>query len=276
MTGAELLQAALPRLKAAGIDGAMGDARRLLAHALDVPASRLTLVLHDQVAEDAAARFRGYIEARATRQPVSQITGRRAFFGRAFEVTPDVLDPRPETETLVAAALQAPAGRILDLGVGSGCILLTLLAEIPGATGLGIDASGAALTVARRNAVLLGVADRAELREGNWLAGVDGPFDLIVSNPPYITEDDHAGLDPEVRDWEPRGALTPGGDGLDAYRAILPGLPELLAPGGRVLLEIGVGQDPDVAELARAAGFSRVSCLNDLDGRGRVMSLARI
>jgi len=276
MTGAELLQTALPRLKAAGIDGAMGDARRLLSHALAVPASRLTLVLHDPVPDDAVARFQAALDARVRRQPVSQIVGHRAFYGRQFEVTPDVLDPRPETETLVAAALEAPAERILDLGLGSGCILLSLLAEFPRATGLGIEVSDAALGVARRNAARLGVEDRAELRLGNWLEGIDGPFDLIVSNPPYITEDDHAGLDPEVRKWEPRGALTPGGDGLDAYRAILPGLPSLLAPAGRVLLEIGVGQDPDVERLAREAGFASVACLKDLDGRGRIMSLALI
>ncbi|MEV8465381.1 peptide chain release factor N(5)-glutamine methyltransferase [Fluviibacterium sp. DFM31] len=274
MTGAQALQAALPRLTAAGIAAPMGDARRLLAHALQVPPGRLTLVLHDPLPEAAQARFEAAIAARATRQPVSQITGTRAFFGRDFHVTPDVLDPRPETEALVLAALDRPAARLLDLGTGSGCILLTLLAEWPEATGLGIDSSAAALAVAGRNARALDVQDRAELRTGDWLTGLAGPFDLIVSNPPYITESDHATLSPEVRDWEPRGALTPGGDGLDAYRRILPGVPALLAEGGRVLLEIGVGQDDDVGRIARAAGFARIACLPDLDGRGRVMALS--
>ena len=207
---------------------------------------------------------------------MAQITGQRAFWGRMFAVARDVLDPRPETETLVAAALARPAARVLDLGTGSGCILLTLLAEWPQAAGIGTDASGPALAVAADNAAALGLADRTTLRQGDWTGCIDvardGPFDLIVSNPPYIAAAEMAGLAPDVRDWEPPGALSPGGDGLAAYRAILPAVPRLLAPGGLVLLEIGPSQAASVTDIARAAGLCRIDVLRDMDGRDRVVA----
>jgi release factor glutamine methyltransferase len=269
---ASALAAGTSRLAAAGIDGAAGDARRLMAHALGIAPDRLALHLRDALDRDARARFDAAIAARVRRQPVSQITGRRRFWGRDFGVTGDVLDPRPETETLVAAALQhAPAARVLDLGTGSGCILLTLLSEWPHARGTGTDISDAALAVAAANARALGVADRAALLRADWTDGVTGPFDLIVSNPPYIAADEMAALAPEVRDWEPPGALTPGGDGLAVYRAILPALPGLLAPAGRVFLEIGPTQSAAVCALARAAGLAGTAILTDMDGRDRVV-----
>lgn len=278
-TAAQALATGVARLAAGGLDDAGRDARRLLAHALGVGPDRLALHLRDPVDPAAAARFEAAIAARLRRQPVAQITGRRQFWGRGFAVTPDVLDPRPETETLVAAALARPAVRVLDLGTGSGCILLTLLAEWPCATGLGTDLSAPALAVAAANAAALGLAGRADLRRGDWTgcidAASDGPFDLIVSNPPYIAAADMAGLAPDVRDWEPHGALTPGGDGLAAYRAILPALPALLAPGGRVLLEIGAAQGAAVAAIARAAGLARIAVLPDMDGRDRVVAAQR-
>lgn len=269
---AALLAAGVARLAAAGIDDAPRDARRLLAHALSIAPDRLALHLRDPADDAACARFDAAIAARARRQPVSQITGRRRFWGRDFAVTRDVLDPRPDTETLVAAALDRPAARILDLGTGSGCILLTLLAEWPHARGTGTDISNAALAVAAANATSLGVADRTSLVRADWTAGLVGPFDLIVSNPPYIAADELPGLAPDVRDWEPPGALSPGPDGLAAYRAILPALPALLAPGGRVLLEIGPTQGEAVAALARAAGLGGIVVLPDMDGRDRVVS----
>jgi release factor glutamine methyltransferase len=185
-------------------------------------------------------------------------------------VTSDVLDPRPETETLVAAALEEPFVRVLDLGLGSGCILLTLLAERPGATGLGVDLSPAALEVAGRNAVRIGVSDRATLALSNWFQNVDGLFDLIVSNPPYIALAEMPGLQPEVRDWEPRLALTDEGDGLGAYRAILAGAASHLAPQGRLMVEIGPTQAEAVAEIGAAHGFAPPEVRRDLDGRARV------
>ena len=190
-------------------------------------------------------------------------------------VTPDVLDPRPETETLVAAALEQPFARLLDLGTGSGCILISLLADRPSAQGVGTDLSDAALEVARRNAGQLGVAERVRFLRSDWFGGVQGRFDLIVSNPPYIAEDEMAALAPEVRDWEPRAALTPGGDGLAAYRAIAQGAGARLMAGGRLILEIGPTQGAAVTALLRAAGFDCVEIRPDLDGRDRVVIAAR-
>lgn len=270
-TAQEALRAAVERLTAAGVEDPARDARRLLAHAMDIAPDRLSLHLPDQLSPQAAARFALTLEARSARQPVSQITGTRAFWGRAFRVTPDVLDPRPETETLVAEALSSPFTRALDLGTGSGAILATLLAERPGATGVGIDLSAPALDVARDNAARLGVADRAEFRRADWFDGVTGTFDLIVSNPPYIAEEELDDLAPEVRDWEPWLALTPGGDGLDSYRRIAHGAPAALTPGGRLIVEIGASQGKAVAELFENAGLTRVTIRPDLDGRDRVV-----
>ena len=214
MTGAEALRAALPRLQAAGVEGAARDLRLLLAFAIAIPPDRLTLVLNDPLSDAALGRFDAAVAARAARQPVSQIVGGRLFWGRWFRVTPDVLDPRPETETLIAAALDGEFSRVLDLGTGSGAILITLLAESGHATGVGIDLSENALSVATGNAASLLVADRASFLQSDWLSAVSGSFDLVVANPPYISEAEMSGLSPEVRQWEPRLALTPGGDGL--------------------------------------------------------------
>ncbi len=271
-TAAEALRAAIPVLAAAGIEEAPRDARLLLAHAMGIAPDRLTLHLPDPLAPAAAARLAAALAARAARQPVAQITGRRQFWGRPFQVTRDTLDPRPETETLVAAALEQPFARVLDLGTGTGCILVTLLAERPGATGTGLDLSPAALAVAAANAAALGVADRARFALSDWFAAAEGRHDLIVANPPYIAAAEMAGLAPEVRDWEPHLALTPGGDGLAAYRAIAAGAGAHLAPGGRLLLEIGPTQGAAVAGLLRAAGLVDVTIRTDLDGRDRVLA----
>jgi release factor glutamine methyltransferase len=212
------------------------------------------------------------IAARVARVPVSRITGRRTFWGRDFAVTADVLDPRPETEVLVALALAGPFDRVLDLGTGSGCILVTLLAERPAATGTGTDVSDGALVAAQANAVALGVADRATFVPADWFAGAYGRFALIVSNPPYIAEDEMPGLAAEVRDHDPRIALTPGGDGLAAHRAIAADACRHLMPGGRLLIEIGPTQGRAVADLMSAGGLTDIRVLPDLDGRDRVIS----
>jgi len=269
MTGADLLARAVARLSAARVPDAPRDARRLLAHVLGIDPGRLTLVLPDPVPDAAAARLDRALARREAREPVSHIVGLRAFFGRDFRVTPDVLDPRPETETLVEAALAAPFARVLDLGTGSGCILLTLLAERPGATGLGTDRSEAALAVARENAARLGV-ETAAFARADWVDGLSGRFDLVVSNPPYIAAHEMEGLAPELG-YEPRAALTDGGDGLGAYRAIAAGAAPFLAPGGRLLLEIGPTQAADVAEIVRRAGLDIRAVHPDLDGRLRVV-----
>ncbi len=273
MRAQDALPAAIRRLTAAGVQGAARDARCLLAHAMRLPADRMTLHLGDALTSDDIARFDHAIAARADRQPVSQIVGYRDFFGRAFRVTPDVLDPRPETEVLVLAALAAPFARVLDLGTGSGCILLSLLAERQDATGLGTDLSEPALAVARGNAHRFGLEARASFQRGDWYDAVapQGPFDLIVSNPPYIAEADMAGLSPEVRNWEPHLALTPGGDGLGAYRILAQRAHSHLAPGGRLMVEVGPTQGQAVTALWLGAGLTAVAILPDLDGRDRVV-----
>lgn len=266
------LQAATARLAAAGVEDPAGDARRLLAHALGLSRERLVLALDAAPGAAEAEHFAGLVALRAERRPLAQITGRRLFWGRAFAVTPDVLDPRPETETLVVAALEAPFGRLLDLGTGSGCLAVTLLAERPAATGVASDLSAAALAVARVNAAAHGVAGRLAVLAADWFEGVAGRFDLILSNPPYIPAAGLAALAPEVRLWEPAAALSPGPDGLEAFRAILAGAGAHLAPGGRILLEVGAGQAGEVAALARAAGLRGVHARADLDGRPRVVA----
>ncbi|SMR72238.1 [protein release factor]-glutamine N5-methyltransferase [Aliiroseovarius halocynthiae] len=275
-TGSVLLAGAVPRLRQAGIEDPARDARILLAHALDVDRSRLTMVLHDDVTADQTCAFERAIEARLNRQPVAQIVGQRAFYGREFIVTPDVLDPRPDTELLVDLALSGPFRSVLDLGTGSGCILLSLLAECPGAVGQGVDVSDKAVSVAKRNAMQLGVQDRVVFHTGSWFGplGDEAQFDLIVSNPPYITQDEMGDLSPEVREWEPHMALTPGGDGLDAYRQIARNAPDHLVQGGRLLLEIGYLQGQAVSELCRSAGFRDVSVHQDLAGKDRVVAAA--
>ena len=263
------------RLAVAGIADPGREARLLVAHALGVAADRLSLEPDMALAPAQADWLETLIGARLAGQPMAQILGWRDFWQHRFIVTPDVLDPRPETETLVAAALEAPFARVLDLGTGSGAILLSLLAARPGATGRGTDLSEAALQVARRNAAALDLADRAAFLRADWFDGLEGSFDLIVSNPPYIAGSEMAGLDPTVRDWEPRMALTPdpdtGGDGLAAYRAIAAGVLAHLAPGGRLMVEIGPTQGAAVAGLFTAAGLTGVTLRSDLDGRDRVV-----
>ncbi len=265
------LRAATRRLRAAGIEQAAGDARRLLAAALRLEPARLTLHLPEPMPAAAARAFAAMTERRAAHQPVAQIIGRRLFYGRPFIVTPDVLDPRPETETLVDAALGAPFARVLDLGTGSGAIVLSLLAERANATAIATDISAAALEVARRNAAALGLAGRVRFIRADWFDGIEGRFDLIVSNPPYIGAEELAHLAPDLG-WEPAGALTPGADALAAYRRIVARAPAHLAPGGRLLLETGADQGPAVAALAREAGLLDVAILPDLDGRDRVVA----
>ena len=207
-----------------------------------------------RAAADEAAYFENIAE-RAKRRPMSHILGYRDFYKHRFIVTPDVLDPRPDTETLIEAALQVPFARVLDLGTGSGCILLSLLAERGDAKGIGTDVSGPALAVARRNAEALELHTRADLLISNWYAAVDGQFDLIVSNPPYVAFDEMDDLQPEVRLFEPFSALTDGADGLSAYRVIIAGAPAHLRDGGSLIVEIGPTQGQAVQQMIRDLGL---------------------
>ncbi len=262
---------AVRRLVDAGVPGPARDARILMAEACGIPASRLTIEGDRPLTDAEAALFDNLIARREAREPVSHILGRREFYGRDFLVTPDVLDPRPETEILIEAALAQPFDRVLDLGTGSGCILLTLLAEVPHATGVGADISAQACAVAARNSQTLGLSDRAKIVESDWARSVGGRFDLVVSNPPYIALAEMSDLAPEVRLHEPYGALTDGGDGLMAYRAIAEAVPPLMEPGGRLVLEIGPTQGKAVSDLLGFVGFDGITVIADLDGRDRVV-----
>lgn len=268
MTGQELVTRALPLLRQAGVADPVGDARILLAYALGVPRGRLTLMIQDVMPTEVCDRFHDAIARRVRREPVSHILGSRIFYGRSFEVGPQVLDPRPETETLVEVALAQPFDTVLDLGTGSGCILATLLAEFPKAKGVGTDVSLAALETADRNLRTLGLI--ADLVQSDWYGQVTGSFDLIVSNPPYIAVDELPFLQDELR-YEPQLALTDGGDGLSCYRQIAVGARAFLNPGGRILVEIGQGQAKDVMAIFSAAGFINVRAVPDLGEVDRVI-----
>ncbi|WP_323008353.1 peptide chain release factor N(5)-glutamine methyltransferase [Paracoccus sp. (in: a-proteobacteria)] len=270
MTGAEALRQGAARLAAAGVPGAADDARLLLAHALELPRHHLAAALAAPLPPEALRRFDAGLVARAARQPVSQILGRRAFWKHDFYVTRDTLDPRPETETLVEAALAEPFSSVLDLGTGTGAILISLLAERPGVRGTGTDISSAALKVAQENSGRIGVC--ADFLESDWFSSVRGRFDLIVSNPPYIALEEMAQLNPEVREWEPHQALTDGADGLSAYRVIAAGAPAHLLPEGRLMVEIGPTQGAAVVSLMCAAGLIDPRIFPDLDGRDRVVT----
>ncbi|MGB1390591.1 MAG: peptide chain release factor N(5)-glutamine methyltransferase [Paracoccaceae bacterium] len=271
MTAAEALVAATARLRAAGVDDPARDARVLLAHAARIEASRVTLIAPEDLPEDIEDRFDQLIALRSIRVPVSHLVGEREFYGRRFKVSGEVLDPRPETETLIEAALAEPFDHMLDLGVGSGCILVTLLAERPQATGLGVDISEAACLQASANAVLHRVERRARILQSNWFAGIEDQFDMVIANPPYISRTEYDGLAPEVRDHEPFQALTDGNDGLTAYRQIAAGVGAVMRSDGRLLLEIGPDQAADVCVLLESAGLVDITVLPDLDGRDRVV-----
>lgn len=275
MTAAEAMIAATARLRAAGVPDPARDARLLLAHAARVDAARITLIAPEDIEPDIAERFEHLVALRAVRVPVSQLVGGRAFYGRRFEVSRDVLDPRPETETVVEAALTHPFDTVLDLGVGSGCLLVTLLAERPEACGLGVDISASACLQASANAVLHSVAARAEILQSHWFEHVEGRFDLIVSNPPYLAAEEMSGIQPEVRDHEPRDALTDEADGLSAYRVIAAEAPGFLTAEGQVVVEIGWRQGQIVQEIFREEGWGEVAILPDLDGRDRVITAAK-
>lgn len=267
MRAIDALAAAAARI---GGDTPRLDAEVLLAHQLGC--TRGELLLNQDRSIDAEA-FEKLIIRRVTGEPIAHITGEREFWSLSLKVTPDVLIPRPDSETLIDVALRLctpPPRRILDLGTGSGALLLAALSEWPDATGLGIDRSPAALAVAQDNAQRLGLGQRAAFQPGNWGQGLDQGFDLVLSNPPYIAETE--ALSAGVRDHEPAMALFAGADGLDDYRRILPQLPGLLNPGALAVLEIGHTQGPALLAMAAAHGLA-ASLHPDLAGRDRCAAL---
>lgn len=267
-------------LAQAGVPRPRSEARRLLEQVSGLDAARLIGSPEAVVADADAERYRGWVARRAAREPFAYIVGHAEFWSLDFVVGPAVLIPRADSETLIDAVTQRFADpeqplRVLDLGVGSGCLLLTLLSQFPNAKGVGTDTSADALAVARQNAEGLGLMSRARLELVSWTQGIAGPFDIVISNPPYIRSGDIAGLEPEVAHFEPRTALDGGPDGLGAYRALLPEVPPLLAPGGALFLEIGEGQENAVEALAAPwLGGCRIH--HDLAGIARCIELCCI
>jgi release factor glutamine methyltransferase len=248
------------------------EARLMLGAASGWSAARVAVARDEALEPDVGERLEAMLARRLAREPLALILGEWGFFGRSFAVTRDTLVPRPDTETLVELALAEPFGCVIDLGTGSGAIAVTLLAERGGASGVATDLSAGALAVAGGNAARHGVAGRLAFLRADWWQGVEGRFDLIVSNPPYVSAAEYDALAPEITRYEPRGALTPGGDGLSAYRAILAGVGAHLSPGGRVLVEIGAAQGAAVAALFEAAGLDAVAVHPDMAGKARVVS----
>ena len=280
---ADARRAVAARFRDAGHDSPELDARVLVGHALGMDHTALVAAAEQPLAANAAADIARLAARRLAGEPVARIVGAKEFWGLSFIVTPAVLVPRPETETVVELALalidqqgeRTRALRIADLGTGSGAILLALLSELPSAGGIGTDIDAQALAVARRNAQALGLAARAAFLCGDYGSALQGPFDLVVSNPPYIARRDIAGLAPEVREHDPPHALDGGTDGLAAYRAIASDAPRLLGPSGRLVVEIGAGQRRDVERTLIQGGLAIDAVRPDLSGMARAIAATR-
>jgi release factor glutamine methyltransferase len=274
------LTAASAALAAAGIEAARREARLLIATALATDLSGVVGFPERRLDAAEASRLAGLVARRAAREPAARLLGRREFWSLDFAVSPETLVPRPDSESVIEAALaeisdRAAPLRLLDLGTGTGCLLLALLSELPAATGIAVDIATGAAATARDNACALGLDGRAGFLVGSWAAAIAGEFDLIVANPPYIASGAIAALEPEVARYEPRAALDGGPDGLAAYRALAGELPRLLAAGGRAFLELGAGQADAVTAVMEHAGLRRRALRRDLGGVVRCLVLSR-
>ncbi len=270
------LVAATARLQDVGVEAARRDALLLLAAALGSDADTVRARPERPIDAPAREAFEALLDRRVGREPVSRILGAREFWSLPFRITPDTLDPRPDSETVVTAVLARIADRtaplrILDLGTGSGCLLLALLSELPAAHGVGVDISESAIRVARENAAALGLAGRADFLCASWGEALGGSWQVIVSNPPYILSGELPGLAPEVQDFDPPPALAGGPDGLDAYRVLAPEIFRLMAPDGLAALEIETAQIENVESLLRAAGLVEFGRERDLAGKWRCL-----
>lgn len=268
------------RLRASGVPEPRAEARRLVELATGLGREQQMLRAGSPLPEGQVEALDALASRRCAREPMAYLRGSAPFWDWEVEVRPGILVPRPETETLIEEALarrpDRSAGlRMLDLGVGSGCLVLTLLRLWPAASGVGVDLSDLALAVTATNAERLGVAVRLSLIRGSWDAAPAGPFDLIVSNPPYVTSGELDRLEPEVRLHEPRDALVAGKDGLDAYRALIPEATRRLQSGGLLLLELGQGQAPAVRSLVESAGLRSLGERPDLAGIARCLAAER-
>ena len=271
---------ACARLAAAGVAAPRLDARLLVAHVLGVAPQTVFTRPETPLSAAQAATLDSLVTRRAAREPVSRIVNRRGFWTLDLALGPDTLDPRPDSETLVEALLAALPGRdrrlrVVDFGTGSGCLLLALLTERPAAWGLGVDRSPGALAVALANAAACGLAGRTAFVCADWGRGLDGCFDAILANPPYIPSDEIAGLEPEVAVFDPRLALAGGPDGLDCYRVLVPHVARLLTSGGAAALEVGAGQAEAVGQMAQDAGLTVAEIRRDLGGVPRCVVAIR-
>jgi release factor glutamine methyltransferase len=272
----EVLRHAEALLREAGVDTPELDARLLMGAALGMTREHMLIHATAKLNQAQVTRVLGFIARRVEREPVSRILGRREFWSLDFHLSPATLDPRPDSETVIDEALagipdkQAPIS-VLDLGTGTGCLLLALLSELPNAAGTGVDKSEEAVATATANARRFGLGQRARFTVGDWGAGVTERFDLVISNPPYIPDGEMETLAPEVVRFDPVAALAGGHDGLDAYRAITAQLPNLLKSNGKVIFEVGAGQSGDVAALLGAAGFRDIGTRRDLAGVERAV-----
>jgi release factor glutamine methyltransferase len=280
MTIGEALDRAGRGLRDAGIERPEAEARILLEAASGRGRGQIIAFPEHVLTDEQRVALDAMVARRRAREPISRILGRREFWSLSFAVGPATLDPRPDSETLVAAVLARLPDRsaplnILDLGAGTGCLLLALLSELPQAQGLGIDASGDAVAMADGNAQALGFGARANFRLGDWARDISAQFDVIVSNPPYIESTSIDELAPEVAKFDPRGALDGGPDGLSAYRALLPQAAQRLKNGGLLALEIGAGQGPAVRVLATDARLTDLGSAPDLAGIERCLLFSR-
>ena len=276
MIASTALRQAAETLAGAGIEDPAREARLLLGRALGVPRTEVVT----PTAEIDQVQFAALLARRQAREPMAFILGRQGFWTLDLEVSPATLIPRADSETLIEAALaalpaRAAVRRVLDLGTGSGCLLLAALVEFSGSWGVGVDISPAAAALAARNAQAAGMADRAAFVCADWAAPIGKRFDLVLCNPPYVATPDLAGLMPEVVAHEPGSALDGGQDGLDAYRLVVPALPGLLTDGGVAVLELGRGQDAQVEKMARRAGLDVAALRHDLGGIARALVLRR-
>jgi release factor glutamine methyltransferase len=275
-----LIDEAAAALAAAGFDESRRRARRIVGAALGLSAGEVFAHPERPLDRDEAARIEALLARVLAHEPISRIFGMREFWGLEFRLSADTLDPRPETETVVELVLarlpdRTQCYRLLDLGTGSGCVLLALMSECRAAIGIGVDIAPGAALAARDNAAALGLGERARFVVGNWGTALRGPFDIIVANPPYVPTAAIPGLPPEVREHDPAVALDGGGDGLNAYRAIASGLERLLVPGGLFAAEIGAGQDQAVAAILTAARLAVEGVEPDLAGIGRCIVARR-
>jgi release factor glutamine methyltransferase len=271
MFAKDLLQAGVAALAAAQVDNAPLDARLLLEHALGMSREQLLVDMEREINNDEQARYEAMIVRRATREPVSHILGKREFWGMEFSVSSATLDPRPDSETLIEAALARMPDRhkflnILDLGTGTGCLLLSLLKELPNASGTGVDMSEDALKIAKNNALELGLQGRATFMQSNWCDHIEQKFDIIISNPPYIPTKTIDSLAPEVAHFEPKLALDGGEDGLDCYRELFASLPKIMAHDSFAVFEIGMDQQVPLATIIAQHGLQLADMKKDLSG----------